>query len=517
MNNVEYSVVFRNPSQTNTWTGTAVLNGSNEYTIEGIKAVTEDGASHTLNVRSDDTRMSWSLETGENNGKPVSFVAMLKRGSDTSTTYRLESAVNNINVNTPYPIIFAISDDTPLYLEVKSASDLKRMDKDTNYYLANDITLDSSTLDGEDWDGPTGYRKHFNGNGKTITLELVKTNPNNKDDAKVRDTGLFNSLSGNAIIENFNIKVKTKANSAGYLQMVGRSHFGGVVGAIGDAGDYILRDISITGELKYKVGNEYLLAGGLIGEIRENIGRIEIENCSSSINIDVTTNSTSRGTLGFGGLIGKSAANKGTVSITNCLTGGKIIGKITGNGNRELIAGGIIGDIGQTSGGNEDEELTIKNCYSTTTIKLERDSTNAGNAIIAAGGLIGYYKNTNAATVISKSVALNPQISVSKKPNSNDDPNVYANRVIGYINNDSNKHKGTMANNCALSTMEVKLNDVSAPATSDANNVDGLSKTADELKIRTTWVSALGFSEDNWDFSNIAKDGYPTLKLKLSN
>ncbi|MDR0409544.1 MAG: hypothetical protein LBH18_04015 [Spirochaetaceae bacterium] len=47
MNNVEYSVVFRNPSSTKNWAGTAQLGtGIAGYTITEIKALTEDGESH---------------------------------------------------------------------------------------------------------------------------------------------------------------------------------------------------------------------------------------------------------------------------------------------------------------------------------------------------------------------------------------------------------------------------------------------------------------------------------------
>ncbi|MDR0409022.1 MAG: hypothetical protein LBH18_01290 [Spirochaetaceae bacterium] len=308
MTTVEYSVIFRNPSTTKNWVGTAVLDftGSGDYTIEEIKVVTEDGESHDVVIEDRGVSpMKWSLKTGEKNGKPASFTAILKKANDPDTYCVMSAAKNNISEESDYPVTFTVNKDNPIYIEVKSPKQLQSIGNNNtnNYFLANDITLDSSTL-GKDWEGPTNYRGHFNGNGKTITLVLAKTSG---------QTALFSTLADKAIIENFNIEVTTKASEGyePYLKMTGVSHFGGIVGKIMAGGDYKLRNISITGTLKYNaVAGGGLLTGGLIGEINNDISKIEIENCSAIIDIDFITSTNDGGTVGLGRLIGKSSARE---------------------------------------------------------------------------------------------------------------------------------------------------------------------------------------------------------------
>ncbi|MDR0409543.1 MAG: hypothetical protein LBH18_04010 [Spirochaetaceae bacterium] len=370
-----------------------------------------------------------------------------------------------------------------------------------NYCLANDITLDSSTL-GQNWEGPEGYRGHFNGNGKTIKLELANTKG---------DIALFNSLADTAIIENFNIEVTTKgSNGTDHLAMTGTAHFGGVVADISGIGNYILRNISITGNLNYKLSGGQLLAGGLIGQVG-GIMIIKIENCSSDININVVEDDLNSGDYdgvrGFGGLIGKITGSSGNeITINHCRTGGEIVADLSSNTTdpKALVAGGIVGDIIGTGNGdnNAKSNVIIKNCYSTMDINLKT----AMNGLVAGGGLVGRYGTSYNSARISNSVALNKTINAQSSHVSS---NTSAHRVVGV-----HSGNGQVANNYALSTMMVNESAVSDTA---ANSLDGLSKTANDLKAEATWVSGLSFSKDNWDFSNIARDGYPTLKLKSSN
>ncbi|MDR0409887.1 MAG: hypothetical protein LBH18_05770, partial [Spirochaetaceae bacterium] len=287
--------------------------------------------------------------------------------------------------------------------------------------------------------------------------------------------------------------------------MTGSAHFGGVVGHIANktasATLYTLRNISITGNLNYKLSNQYLLAGGLIGEIGLN-ATILIENCSSDININVVEDDRTQGggnnTRGFGGLIGKIGGS--TTTINNCRTGGEITADLSNNtaDARVLVAGGIVGDI------TDNSKVEIKNSYSTTDINLKT----AMSGLVAGGGLVGRYASTNTTNggaKISDSAVLNETINAQSSNGSN----IIAHRVVGY-----HSGNGQVANNYALSTMMVNGSVVSDGT---ADSLDGLSKTAAELKTKATWVSDLKFSEDNWDFGNITMDGYPTLRLKSSN
>ncbi|MDR0409023.1 MAG: hypothetical protein LBH18_01295 [Spirochaetaceae bacterium] len=139
--------------------------------------------------------------------------------------------------------------------------------------------------------------------------------------------------------------------------------------------------------------------------------------------------------------------------ITNCRTGGSITGKVTGSGNRNLLAGGIIGDVGLApgAGDSQNEKIVINNCYSTMKIELTNESSSQ-KRFITAGGVVGYYSNNKDSTEISNSVALNPVITVVKGGASD----VHAHRVIGFRSGN-----GTMKNNYALSTMKVDENTIS--------------------------------------------------------
>ncbi|MDR0409337.1 MAG: hypothetical protein LBH18_02955 [Spirochaetaceae bacterium] len=489
---VEYSVAFKNPSQTKLWNGTVELSGSsaNDYKIIGIDAVTTDGKPHNA-AMSGSGKVSWSLMMDETRGAPVSFVVRLQKNKDASI-YLLTNEANGIKSGVSFPITFNVNDpNNVIYLEVKNASQLANMDPAGNYYLAADIVLDSQSLS-KDWKGPEKYKGHFNGNGKTITLELSKPSG---------DTGLFDSLASGAVIENFDILVKTKVDSSGYLKISDSSHFGGVVGTItpasNESGNYTLKNISINGSLKYNAENGYLLAGGLIGEIGGYIGKVEIENCRAVLlNMELISSSKGSGTLGLGGLIGKSAAERGAVSVTNCHTGGKISGNVSSD--RDLFAGGIMGDIGQAGGINiHKEELSVKNCYSTMSIDLKNNSSNNNNRSIA-GGLIGYYRNINQNTLVSASVARNDKVTAVSAKGA-----AYANRVIGFIESDN---KGKLDKNYALSTMLTGA----TVSGGTANNVNGEGKTLAELSTQKTWTD-IGFKPERWDFSSVDKDGCPKL------
>jgi hypothetical protein len=372
----------------------------------------------------------------------------------------------------------------------------------TSYYLAGNIDLA-----GIKWTGPNAYAAHFKGNNKTIKLELSKT---------AGDTALFNSLAPGAIIEDLNVVVSMEGDR---LSMTDTSHFGGVVGLIQGNGNYRLSNISVSGELKYNLDNRvlWLLAGGLIGEVRSN-PTITIDNCDIDIKVDVETTAPLKGqsdppsALGIGGLIGKIGMGGGNVTITNTRTAGEIKGVLPVNStanDKVFTAGGLIGsDYDEFNKRISNETLTITNCYSAMDISITKDGTNyTPTRGTYAGGLIGYYGNGNTNSLISNSVALNPNVLAIAAGS-----DAAVNRVIGkYISN------GRLSNNYALKGMITGTtgtgtanNEDGAEDGSDAN---GIGKTAAELSEQSFWTG-LGFTTENWDFTglNIGSEKYPTLK-----
>ncbi|MDR2658978.1 MAG: hypothetical protein LBC27_03180 [Spirochaetaceae bacterium] len=491
----EYTVTFTNPTGSFLWKGTVALSGGNasRYTITGLDAVTQDGASHTVTVENG----KWQVEISEKQAgpdkPPVSFTAALLK--DDGKKYRLSTGdLSGIKPDTDKDLSFDTSGsaENPLYFVVYTANDLKDIGKTPgeNYYLSNNINLTELG----DWNGPSDYKGRFNGNGKTITLILSKPSG---------DTGLFNSLASGAVIENLNVQVSTKNNS---LNISGSSHFGGVVGNIWN-GDFTIRNVSVSGSLKCTNANGYFLAGGLIGEINENRsnGMLQIENCKSALDIELDAYNTDN-IIGIGQFAGKISGNNanGKVIIKNCVADGSI--KVKASGGRLVLAGGF---VGANSAGAGDLNVsavtfTMENCYAATSVEVARTNTSSTKTI-AAGGLIGIINNSGN-SIVTKSAALNPKVTaVSGNPGGS---GVFVDRVIG------RKNTGTLTDLYALKGMITGTSGEGKPNNSEGalNSPAGFGKDAAFFKDKNNWTK-LGFSETNWDFTGIA-NGYPTLKLK---
>ncbi|MDR2660039.1 MAG: hypothetical protein LBC27_08660 [Spirochaetaceae bacterium] len=497
-----YTVNFRKSQNLSAYSGTYTLTvGGTATAATALVAVTADNAEHTATITKG--TKNWSVAIDKELGAPVKFAVMYKTSPDDSISYR--TSITAPGGKDGIILTFSVTgssagsgENNSLY--VQTAAQLKSLEeaanKTQNYYLANDIDLTEL-----DWTGPSDYSGKFNGNGKTIKLEL-----SNKEGY----TGLFNSLGDGAEIENLNVVVSTKADTdAGEITMTGASHFGGVIGLIAPAtgsnsGSYRLCNIYVKGTLSYifaNTGVNFLLAGGLIGEINANLseGGVIIENCGADINIKITDTNGSGivNMVGAGGLVGKTG---GLCTVRNSYTKGSI--DITTNKDRPLIAGGITASVGRENGNAYTTLFKMENCYSEMTISISK-TANSDNTFTAAGGLIGYYNNTNNNTKVFKSVAINPEVTAVG-------PQAAANRVIG------NHVSGALENNYALDTMKTGTSAEGAVVSGGgaANGASGASKTPDDLKAESFWTNTLSFSESNWDFSGLSNGQYPTLKKK---
>jgi hypothetical protein len=515
----EYSVTFTNPASSLTWKGSVALDGSgkNDYTIKGLNVITSDNASHTVSVADGKWSIALGKKYADSNNPPVSFTVTLTAANPASgagnTRYCVVENVSDIKPNSDYTLVFTVdsaaggggSDSNPLYTMAYMASDLQNMEANTNYYIANDIDL--TKLSGS-WDGPDNYKGHFNGGGNTITLQLSKGNSN---------TGLFDSLKGGAIIENLNVNVSTISGGVAVTESI---FFGGLVGGMNGTteyeGTYTFRNISVKGELNYKslANGYYLLIGGLMGESHQGLDNLHliIENCEVDLDISAPVTGTGSNTVvAIGGLIGKMAnKSNSSASIKNCRTGGSIT--LSGPANYLVSAGGLIGVMMFSSGAviTSDGAIaaTIQNCYSTMAIDVSKSSQSANTDMImtTAGGLVGILYNKNA--VIENCVALNKSVKATAPAGQ-----IYAGRIVGNLG--ANADMAPKLSNYALAGMTVETKTGSSAATSNSANgaatVNGEGKDAGFFKAKTGWTG-IGFSEDNWDFSNIARDGYPALK-----
>ncbi|MDR2658938.1 MAG: cadherin-like beta sandwich domain-containing protein [Spirochaetaceae bacterium] len=513
-----YTVTFKKSGNLTAYSGTYTLQGGDNYNVTGLVAVTPDGTEHTVTI--DKGTKNWKVAINKALGNPVKF-AVIYTGKNSDDTMSYRTSITAPGGKTGITLTFNLGGShgsgENSYLYVQTAAQLRTLglpeNRSKNYYLANDIDL--TTLS-DAWNGPDGYSGNFNGNGKTIKLELSKVGDSTD---LAGDTGLFTSLGNKAVIENFNIVVSTKGDG---LSMKGHSHFGGVVGRIlstNNSNDtYTLRNVHVSGTLKYNdlaVSGKWLIVGGLIGEIVSvplNGAVTTIENCSSNLQIiaDLGANSgTSDVLLSFGGLVGKTGpvyTGNNTV-IKNCYTAGLI--DLSVGSDRLIVAGGIVGDVFYHNENTKTIGFQMTNSYSTMDINLVKTSNN-NNQQSAAGGLIGRINTEITDNKIENCFALNPRVLAIAGGN------VYNDRVIG------NK----LAFNGQLSNYALKGMTTGTSVAGTTPNLEngalntaaGLGEDVAFFNDEKNWTNA-DFTEANWDFTglnigqNIDQNIYPKLKF----
>ena len=253
----------------------------------------------------------------------------------------------------------------PDIIGIYTADDIQSMDNgywhpgpwglNREYILVNDISI---TMTGaQAWRPIVFYEGSFNGNGKTITLNLEYTDANY--DAQLHDTvGLF-GWSGDLQVKNLKLKGMITINHSGELSAVGA------------------------------------LAGDTYGHI---------SNVYSSVSINVIKGGHEYATeLNVGGLVGKFGGG----TIENCYTalpyGGISVNNFTGD---NVYIGGIAGQIDKSHAAS----ATLRYCYSNANV-FSQNSYYEDNS---AGGIAGFLNGTG--TALSYCVALNSTISNNSSP-----------------------------------------------------------------------------------------------------
>ena len=267
-------------------------------------------------------------------------------------------------------------------LTVSTASALKvvatRVNSDTDCYDGETIVLGADIdLKNENWT-PIGYWTTFNGtfDGQNHTISNLKHH-GTEEDCYV---GLFgyteNATIKNLTINNVDLKLVANASWAG-------GHMGALVGNI--AGETIIENITVTGDVKIDGNKEMAGAGRIGGVVGGNVAKVSFknvvvdanagsfvqgntsiggiagqiqqvttfENCSA--NIDVTAQA-----FYAGGIVGLAYQN---TSFTNCVTSGKVSVLAGREGNNNDLY-----RIGAIAGGWDDHEnltLVLEGCSTT--------------------------------------------------------------------------------------------------------------------------------------------------------
>jgi hypothetical protein len=494
----EVTVIF-NPYVTKqvTWSGAIQYNGNDDKTIENIVARDAKLSMQSVTLAQRDSKQTkWSFTVAET-WIPVSFLVTLKN----SAGEVFESAALYPSMKNTSNIALAIeAGDTGN--RIANANELASKlgaNINGNYSLANDIDL-SAYVDDQGrpkvWAGPTGYKGTLYGNGYTIKGLLLK-----RTSSKV---GLFGEVGEGAVIRDLVLEVSNDATSGAEINGV---HFGGIVGNA--TGSMKVLNVTVRGSLSFAKagGGGFVLLGGIIGESGLSAGKtIELENCISILNIELGTGSLSdEYTLGFGGLIGK-AAGAGKHIIRNSYSTGNI--KAKNNGNKRLIAGGLVGDAANTT-------LEIYNSYASGEVVVE-NSNNSWNADrgLYAGGLLGESKD-NSTVIIKNSAALNPKVLAIGTHNAG----IHYGRLIGGFHG---AHSETLADNIALAGM-VTGSTSGGTVDSSSGSLDGAAGLAvadDASGLRNkdaVWTgggSYLKWDGSVWDFSGVSAGNRPVLKVQ---
>ena len=331
-----------------------------------------------------------------------------------------------------------------------------------HYQLMNDLDL-SGYATGEGW-VPIGtysnpFGGSFDGNGNEITNLTI-----NRDTAEYQ--GLFGFIGGGGVVKSLGLTD---------ISINGKQMVGGIAGFMDTA----------TLQNCYTMGNVTALGfvGGVVGYVDKSS---TVEYCYSTCEIKSTGSSADQCLGGVASLIRmgsqmRNCYSTGDISQTSADkkgTAGGVVGSVAGGSVQDCystgdvsgasIAGGVAGGIssGLTPG-------VVKNCYSTGVVS---DS-------YKAGGVAGQISATYGDPTVENCVALNPSVSGS-----------------GYVARVLTRYEGggILRGNLAFDGVAVLKNTSPQSITSDANGVDGLSKTAAQISAAGFWSTATGLTSD-WD------------------
>jgi len=301
-----------------------------------------------------------------------------------------------------------------------------------------------------------------------------------------------------------------------------RPSIGGFAGNMG--GNPTLNNCgALSGTLTVKVTG-ILRVGGFISYVDGNVS-----NSFSRMDIFVESTGTSACRIGgFAGMLNPGSAitrcfATGTVSVVTVSTNtpadegnpgrpavGGLVGGCQGNISNSYALGNVVlsdsgtygpaaagGLVGRVDGGS------IRNCFSAGRVSSQYSHADSNGAY--SGGIAGY---SNGSYIIEKTAALG--LSVTARGSTRKAGRILGNTATG------------LNYNYALNTMFIGEGDANSTATTQQSASPGLTgrdgQNADSSIFYdiTFWKNTLGFSEtissvSTWDFSRVAKDGYPRL------
>ena len=304
------------------------------------------------------------------------------------------------------------------------------------------------------------------------------------------------------------------------LSATGSHAFAG--GLVGDAGSSTLTNCTNSGNVNASATGSHAFAGGLVGDASSST----LTNCTNSGNVSADT----AGDYAYayaGGLVGYVESSS-TLTITNCTNSGNVSASATGYSS---YAGGLVGDASSstltncTNSGNVSANSTDSPAFAGGLVGSAGSSTltnctNSGSVSASAaghysyaGGLVGnvYYDSTLTITNCSNSGSVSADAT---------DSSAYAGGLVGYVYLGSTLTitNCTHSGNVSASATGYRaytgglVGDVSSSSTLtitnsyslvSGNRYNGESCTLEQLNSKEFYTDVLGWSEDDWDFSEL--------------
>lgn len=421
---------------------------------------------------------------------------------------------------------------------LSNAAEMKGLTYNKNYVMVSDIdTADTKAA----WVGPSNYTGKFFGNRYTALVNLTTvTQPENADRYRI---GLFHTVHTGSAFYDLNVNANT-LDTSGNLAAIEIADIGlegsAIVGcSINDDSDPLFENCHVAGNLSFKTKNainDQIFIGGLIGI---GSGLTSIKKCSSDLDITIYTDYLVHkwnGGIAVGVLWGRLTSNAETLKYTTGSAEGSSIGSATdcyGTGNITVTVNDVNTYVEVGGLGGDGGKLT--RCWYDGKISF----SGAASSKVSIGGLCGGDGKDAwgwPITVITNSVALSPSISGTGDPQINRIASLASDVINGRITNcyalpvgtgtgsmrivpstlpdaDGSEPGDLDGDGDANTELDQKLNvlNQSTDGTTDGATVNGATILNAAHKTQVFWTT-LGFSIDNWDFSNITTTGRPILK-----
>jgi uncharacterized repeat protein (TIGR02543 family) len=472
--------------------------------INGTYTVTENVTFHTKF-----TVKTYTVSFYDNNGRKYDDIGeeathgeSIVLPSRVKTDYTFDGWLAN-KIGSPIKGAYTVTDNVSFYArftlpgaaEITTAAELYniRSNLSGKYILANNISL-SEYNTGLGWEpiGTTSgspFTGVLYGNGFKITDLYVDRNV----------AGLFGYIGNGAVISDLTVEVSLSG-------VKGKGYAGGLAGSVSGT---VISNVHITGTSVIQAADNSTYAysaysGGIAGYLENStlsdcsntnnvsssysggiagrvVGTVTITN---SYNIgDVSSYSSSGGVVYSGGIVGHLYSNNST--ITSTITNSYNTGNISSYSSSYADSGGIAGHV------LSEGTAAIQDCYNTGNI-----SSSDG---LRTGGIVGACDGGGALT-ITNNAAISAEIKVTGS-------SAHPGRIVGI-------RSGTgTSNNFALDSMQA--------VGSYFNNTlanHGISKTAEQLKVRSTYEDPAADAGLGWQFGNndehpwkMQADGYPIL------